>query len=164
MKTIYLVRHASAGWNNLKRTDFERTLNEQGRLDAAEMAARLIENGARPEIIISSPAARTLETADIFGEIMGFGMERVREEHAIYSGDVEALARIFTGLPQECGVAMLFGHNPTISLYASWLTGKESGQMETCGILRLDVQANSWSDAKGGSAETAWYLYPEGHQ
>ena len=164
MKTIYLVRHASAGWNNSKRTDFERTLTEQGRFDAAEMAARLLENGGKPEIVISSPAVRTLETAEIFGEILGYGMERVREEHTIYSGDVDALAGIFTRLPQECREAMLFGHNPTISLFASWLSGKQFGQMDTCGILRLDLPAESWSDAKGGAAETAWYMYPKRHQ
>jgi phosphohistidine phosphatase len=164
MKTIYLVRHANAGWTNSNLPDFERTLSGKGRRDAAEMATRLLGKGVRPEIVISSPAVRALETAEIFGEIMGFDMDSVRMEYAIYSGDVDALHGIVAQLPQECQSAMLFGHNPNVSLFGSWLTGKPFGQMETCGVLRLDLSANDWEDADEGSVEMAWYLWPKSHQ
>ncbi|NTV02341.1 MAG: phosphohistidine phosphatase [Chlorobiaceae bacterium] len=164
MKTIYLVRHANAGWSNANLPDVERTLSGQGRLEAGEVAARLAEKGARPEIIISSPAVRTLETAEIFGEVIGFGTDLVTEEPEIYSGDVAMMVGIVAKLPQECESIMLFGHNPTISMYGSWLSGKTLGQMDTCGVLRLDLPVKHWSDAKQGRASTAWYLCPKRRQ
>lgn len=164
MKTIYLVRHAHAGWNNANRSDFDRTLSERGRDEAGEIAGRLLKKEVHPEIIISSPASRTIETAGIFGETMGFAEEPVREESGIYSGDVGTMAGLIRSLPDAYRSVMLFGHNPTISMYASWLTGRHLAQMETCGVLRLDLPVKKWSDAKEGSAATAWYLYPKGRQ
>ncbi|NTU67773.1 MAG: phosphohistidine phosphatase [Chlorobiaceae bacterium] len=164
MKTLYIVRHAHAGWSNANLPDFERTLSGKGRLEAGEMAHRLHEAGARPDVIISSPATRALETAGIFGDIMGFGSEHIRDEPAIYSGNVDALAGIVSRLPQEYQSAMLFGHNPAVSLYGSWLTGKQLGQMDTCGILRLELPAKMWGAASRASAEMSWYLCPKKHQ
>ena len=160
MKTLYLVRHAHAGWNNANMGDFERTLSGQGRREASAMASRLLGRGFPPGAVVSSAAIRALETAEIFGSVLGFRIETVREEPAIYSGDVETLAGIVASLPEEAGAAMLFGHNPTISLYGSWLAGKPFAEMDTCGVLRLDLPAATWSAVAGGSAATASYLSP----
>lgn len=164
MKSIYLVRHANAGWSNSNTSDFERTLSERGRLEADEMARRFVVNESRPDLIVSSPASRALETAEIFAEVLGYDPESIRREAAIYSGDIDTLEGIVKELPKELDSVMIFGHNPTISLYASWLTGRHIGQMETCGVLRLALEKKKWKDARKGSAKAVWYQQPKRRQ
>lgn len=163
MKTLFLVRHANAGWNS-NGSDFDRTLSDRGNLEAEEMAGRFLEQGILPDLLISSPARRAFETAGIFADRMGSAHELIRLEAGIYSGDVDTLAGIVRALPRETTTAMIFGHNPTISIYASWLSGRKIGQMETGSVLRLDLPGKHWSDAKQGGGRAVWYLQPKRRQ
>jgi phosphohistidine phosphatase len=164
MKSIYLVRHANAGWNNSQLPDFERTLSDEGRKEASEMAGRLLEKDARPDILVSSPASRALETAGIFADRLSCPPELIRPDAGIYDGDVDTLSEIVQKLPRDHQTVMIFGHNPTISLYSSWLSGKQLGQMVTCGVIRLDLPKGNWTDAKKGCANAVWYSYPKNRQ
>lgn len=164
MKSIYLVRHANAGWSNSNMSDFDRTLSDRGRHEASEMAERFIEKEEAPDLIVSSPAIRALETAETFAGRLGLDPRTILLDAGIYSGDIDTMERLVKELPKEDDRVMIFGHNPTISLYASWLSGRRIGQMETCGVLRLDLDRKHWRDAKKGSATAIWYLQPKGRQ
>jgi phosphohistidine phosphatase len=164
MKTLYLVRHAHAGWHNAALADFERTLSDRGRMEAAEMAGRFAETEGVPGLIVSSPACRALETAETFAERLGYPHDAIRLEAGVYSADVGTYGRIVRDLPAGTGSVMLFGHNPVISLYGAWLCGKAREQMDTCGMVRLELDAESWEGAERGSAREAWYRRPEGRQ
>jgi phosphohistidine phosphatase SixA len=56
---------------------------------------------------------------------------------------------------------MLFGHNPVISMFSSWLAGKSMAQMEPCGIARIDLGKTKWKDARQGCGTAAWYKFPQ---
>ncbi|HRG10817.1 MAG TPA: histidine phosphatase family protein, partial [Cyclobacteriaceae bacterium] len=60
MKILYLIRHAKSSWDNPKLEDFDRPLNKRGQKDAPRMAKRLKEKRITPDIMLSSPAERTL--------------------------------------------------------------------------------------------------------
>ena len=68
MKTLYIVRHAKSSWDNLSIDDFDRPLNKKGLKDAPKMAKHFADTYQRPDLIISSPARRALETAENFAE------------------------------------------------------------------------------------------------
>ncbi len=164
MNSIYLVRHANSGWENAQVTDFERTLSAKGRKEAAEMALRLFEKGVRPDLIVSSPAGRALETAEIFAERFDYSPEYIMKKIEIYDGDVEMLAGIVRELPRERQTVIVFGHNPTISHFASWLSGKLLGQMQTCGIVRIDLGKVNWSTIKKDCGKAVWNGHPKNGQ
>ncbi len=164
MKTLYLVRHAHSGWHNAALADFERTLSDRGRTEAAEMAVRFAETEGAPGLIVSSPAYRALETAETFAERLAYPHDAIRLVAEIYSADVSTLGRIVRELPAGADSVMLFGHNPVISLYGSWLSGRAREQMDTCGMVRLELAVESWEDAERGSAQEAWHRRPEGRQ
>ncbi|NTW10984.1 MAG: hypothetical protein HGA26_06465 [Chlorobiaceae bacterium] len=65
MKTLYIVRHAKAGWENGVTKDFDRTLSDRGLRTAPVMANLLKERKVVPDLVISSPAKRALTTAKL---------------------------------------------------------------------------------------------------
>jgi phosphohistidine phosphatase len=68
MKTLFVLRHAKSSWENADLSDFERPLNKRG-LEAAPLMGKVIkENGFQPEVILSSPARRAKQTAEIINE------------------------------------------------------------------------------------------------
>ena len=164
MKSLYLVRHAKAGWDNSWTDDFDRSLTDRGRLDAREISTRLFNKGVVPELIVTSPAKRALDTAEIFADHLGCSPDKVVQKMEIYQGGPEELGEIVQSLQEEYRNVMLFGHNPVITMFASWLTGKSMASMETCGVLRIDLEKKRWADAKQGKGKVTWYEYPNGRQ
>jgi phosphohistidine phosphatase len=161
MKSLYLVRHAKAGWHDPAMADFDRTLTKHGQKQAEEMSHRLHKKKITPELLISSPAARALETAEIFADSLGIEHSEIMQKIEIYEGQVGTLAAIAQSLPDEYGTAMLFGHNPTISAFSEWLTGKPVETMKTCGVAKIDLNVASWKEIAVGSGTLNWYEFPE---
>jgi len=161
MKTLYLVRHAKAGWHDPAMADFDRMLTKRGHKQAEEMSELLRKKKITPELLISSPASRAIETAEIFADTLGIEREQIMQKIEIYEGQVGALVAIVQTLPDEYGTAMLFGHNPVISAFVDWLTGKPAGDMNTCGIAKIDLEIPHWKETATGCGTLDWYRYPE---
>jgi hypothetical protein len=64
MKTLLLIRHAKAEPPAAGIVDHDRTLADRGRRDAPEMGRRLERLNLKPNLMISSTAARAAATAD----------------------------------------------------------------------------------------------------
>ena len=52
MKQLLLMRHAKSSWENENIEDIDRTLNERGLKDAAEMGHRLHKLKFLPDLLI----------------------------------------------------------------------------------------------------------------
>ena len=55
---LYLVRHAHAGWAMPGVSDFDRPLDEAGRLEARDVAEQAALAGLIPDNLVFSPALR----------------------------------------------------------------------------------------------------------
>jgi len=161
MKTLYLVRHAKAGWHDPAMADFDRPLTKRGHKQAEEMSRHLRKKGVAPERLVSSPASRALETAEIFADAFGIEQREIVQKIEIYEGGIDALAAVVRSLADEENTAMLFGHNPAISAFAGWLTGQRAEAMDTCGVAKIELHCEHWQDTAEGSGRLAWYEYPE---
>lgn len=77
---LLLVRHGETDWNAAGRIQgrTDTPLNDRGRAQAAELAARLKEEGGA-ERLYTSPAKRALETAEIIGAALGLEPQPVGE-------------------------------------------------------------------------------------
>ena len=160
MKRLILVRHAKAvpyGYED----DFNRELTERGRKDAGKISFRLRSMGVGPDLMISSPALRALQTATIFAEALQYCPDEISQEPGLY---MEFTTRDFVEylkqLPDEHQTAAIFGHNPSVAYFASGLAMRFTGDTPTCSTLCLDFEIESWSLIESRTGTVAFHFVP----
>lgn len=164
MKTLYLVRHAKSSWDNVNMADFDRPLNGRGRKNAPFMGKLMQEKNVRPDLVISSPANRAITTAEAFSEALGYPPEKIDKRMEIYEGGINEMLRLVRGIPETRDTVMLFGHNPTLTVFAGLVSGHPLENIVTCGVVRIDMTGDSWQETMTNSGTFAWYEYPKKYQ
>ncbi|UZJ37544.1 SixA phosphatase family protein [Prosthecochloris sp. SCSIO W1103] len=164
MKTLYLVRHAKSSWDNANLADFDRPLNKRGQKAAPFMAKLMSENNVQVDRIISSPANRALTTAETFCEVLGYPLEKIEQRIEIYEGGINQMLQIVREIPDSCSSAMLFGHNPTMTSFANFISGEHLENIVTCGVVRIDLKTDFWQQTLMDSGKLVWYEYPKKYQ
>ena len=125
------------------------------------MGRLIVDKGEKPELLISSPANRALSTAKIFGEAMGLVENDIIIDSTIYGADAKQLLELVQDQVDLYKSIMLFGHNPTFTLFVNLLTGSNIINVVTCGVVRIDFEFSSWTDIDFGSGRLAYYEYPK---
>ena len=123
MKKLILMRHAKSDWTTQSGSDHDRVLSLRGRKAAPKIAAWLATQGHMPDQILTSDAARTLETLSLMEPV--FNPAPVVTTHrALYLANPTTMfemARDATG-----DVVLMLAHNPGIAILAEALAGETS--------------------------------------
>ncbi|MBN1292182.1 MAG: histidine phosphatase family protein [Candidatus Latescibacteria bacterium] len=160
MKTIYIVRHAKAESSETDTPDFERSLIERGINDAHDVAARLSDREDKPTLLISSPAARAIQTARIFAEHLAYPKKKIRTRKSMYDQTGDILSEIIHAIDNEFDTVLLTGHDPSFSGLANTLAKKFSGNLPTCGLLGLEFKVKTWEEIAPGTGKKIVFDYP----
>ena len=148
MKRLTLMRHGNAKWKDPEVADFERPLNRRGVGECEAMARRLAELAFVPTLIITSPATRTKQTADIVARELGISARQVRTDEALYLARADDILKVIHATGPRVPHLMIVGHNPGISKAGTELGVKYEGEdMETGAIVSLTFDTRSWSAA-----------------
>lgn len=134
---LCLLRHAHAGdpmkWVG---SDAARPLTEKGRLQSERLGLLLARAGFRPDVILSSPLVRALETARLVAAALGVGVDVVDALGEPLDLDaVEGLLRS-AGNPHR---PILVGHDPDFSLLTAELIGVSDLPIRKATLVRIDV-------------------------
>jgi phosphohistidine phosphatase len=144
-KRLSLVRHANADQEGDVR-DFERPLSRKGHGEAMEMARRFQERGLVPDLILSSAAVRTRETAETFARVLGVAPRLLQADDSLYLADGDHILATIRAVGPRVTHLMLIGHNPGISAAAISLAPEAiSNDLPTCGTLTMNVSCPTWS-------------------
>lgn len=143
MKTLFLVRHAKSSWDDPALADKDRPLNERGKRDAPKVGERLAKAGAKPDLILSSPAKRALTTAEIIARKLGYKRKNIVVDDRLYAVESEVLLDVIRQLDDGAECVMLFGHNPELTELAHRLSGKIC-HMPTCAVAELTFDVKLW--------------------
>jgi phosphohistidine phosphatase len=111
---LVLMRHAKAERGDAYDTDFERPLTERGRRDAPAMGAWLARHGPQPDRVVSSPAGRCRETAELVCAGVGIPADAILWDHDIYEASAATLARVAERHAAGSRALLLVGHNPAL--------------------------------------------------
>jgi phosphohistidine phosphatase len=111
---LYLIRHGKAERHSADGSDELRELTKRGRRQAEWLGRRLGESGA-PERILSSPAARAVQTATLIADRLGLGVE-LADQIGLGAGPSDIID--FVSTLSHSGPIALVGHNPTFSAAA----------------------------------------------
>lgn len=152
MKTLYLVRHAKSDWSHAATSDFERPLNKRGLKAAPLMGRRLRNQGCAPDLLLSSPARRARQTANLVATEIGYSLEEIEFVAAIYAAELATLIALIQNLPERATRVMLIGHNPGFSQLGQWLCPTAPAWLPTCGLLELRLDTAHWSEMNEGCA------------
>lgn len=161
MKTLVLVRHAKSSWSEPGLPDFERPLNDRGRHDAADMAARMVARHLSPDLLVSSPARRALKTARYFAEAFHYPQEEIQLIPELYHPAVEALQRAVLALPDKASTVFLFSHNPGITDFVNSLTPVRIDNLPTSAVFAVALPSAHWADWEHAERRFLFFDYPK---
>lgn len=159
-KELFLIRHAKSDWS-FDLTDIDRPLNSRGNKDAPEMAKRLSTYGTIPQLIITSNAKRTKETAGYFMEELDLAANKLMEDPHIYEAHYETLLLVINQLDNQYDRIAIIGHNPGMSVISSYLSGINDFDFPTCAIMHLHFDTDDWAEISQGSGTIKWKDYPK---
>jgi len=132
---LYLIRHGKARRHSHTGRDADRELDPRGREQAEWLAAKLRHAPVPPQGILTSPAARALQTANLLAAGLGLAAEvdDLLGLSTTPSAVVELLGSLgsgsgWHGSPSRWVASVaLVGHNPTLSIVAGVLCHGPAG-------------------------------------
>lgn len=161
MKRVVIVRHAKSvpyGYDN----DFKRDLTDRGITDAEKISTTLKEEGVLPDLVIASPAVRTMHTANIYCKNLGYEPSRIRQETSFYdSATTQDFIEVLQKLPDELNTVYVVGHNPAVYYWVSNLVKYFNGDMPTCSTVAIDFMVDKWSEVGARTGKKAFQYVPK---
>jgi len=161
MKTLYLLRHAKAMRPAVPMRDFDRALSERGWQDASVMARQLRAHSGTPDLIISSPARRARETAEVLATGLGYDQAAIRCESQVYLADSQRLLQVLRQIEDFVASVLVVGHNPAFTDLANLLS--DEGRVDhipTCGVVTLQIPVDTWAQLMPHQARFLNFDYP----
>jgi phosphohistidine phosphatase len=158
MKTLFLMRHAKSSWGEPGLPDFERPLNERGYQAAPFMGRLMRERQLLPHTVISSPARRARETAELVVNAAGLTLE-VGAVAEIYEASTMTLAETVAAVDDRFTSAMIVGHNPGMENLVAYLTG-DTVRMPTAALAVIEMQIDKWSETTNNRGRLAELIRP----
>jgi phosphohistidine phosphatase SixA len=152
---LHFLRHAHAGdstrWHG---PDAERPLSDRGREQAERMARFIVAAGFRPDLIVSSPKLRALETAEPVASALGL---KVAVDEALAGGlELESLENLLSRLDNPAR-PLLVGHDPDFSEICARLTGAPEVPVRKGALVRIDAPR----PIEAGTGLIRWLVPPE---
>ena len=144
---LLLMRHAKSSWADDQMSDHERPLNDRGRRAATAMGQALTARGYAPDIIWSSDAKRTRETAMLLIRAIP-GPQTINYTSDFYHASVETVLSVCGKAIEPDQPLMLLGHNPGWSELHHYFTGQPYDYPTgACTVLtRKDNGISDWLD------------------
>ena len=142
---LLLMRHAKSSWADDQMSDHERPLNDRGRRAATAMGQALTARGYAPDIIWSSDAKRTRETAMLLIRAIP-GPQTINYTSDFYHASVETVLSVCGKAIEPDQPLMLLGHNPGWSELHHYFTGQPHDYPTgACTVLtRKDNGISDW--------------------
>ena len=139
---IYILRHGIAEDGKPGQPDSVRKLTSEGKAKLEKILGCARKAGVQPDVLLSSPYKRAMETAQIAKEVL-------RVEQPVIQTDVlvpeERAERVWDEIRiyKEAQQIMLAGHEPQLSGVVAFLMGVPSAhiEMKKGAIARVDVES-----------------------
>ena len=153
MKSLTLFRHAKTERDSDTGRDFDRRLIERGHNDSKRMGREIRELGLEFDLVLSSPAARAAETAELAGL-------KPRFDERIYDAATGSLLEIVQSADNEIDRLAIVGHNPGFERLASKLIG-QSVEMPTGSLVEIEIPVDRWEEAGKANGRLVRFLKPK---
>ena len=153
---LYFLRHGKAGHHTAAADDDERELTPAG-IEGLRAAAPVWRRlNLRPDVVISSPLPRALQTAELLVEGVGVTREPIVDDRLRPGAEWGDFARLIAAHGDARRV-MFVGHEPDLSSAVCLLTGAAAVRLRKGGVACVEFPGIP----DPGSGELAWLLDPD---
>lgn len=141
---LLIMRHAKSSWSDETLTDHARPLNGRGRESADVIAQTLTAKGYPPDIIWSSDAQRTKETATRMIRVIP-GPQQIFYQPEFYMASAEQTLQLCSSADEPDGKLLLLGHNPGWSNLFHFFSGTyHRYPTATCAVFARKDETANW--------------------
>jgi phosphohistidine phosphatase len=130
---LYFLRHGEADWPGWTRPDDERPLTDYGKKEVRQVAKFLNRLKVKPNLIVTSPLPRALQTAEIAADQL---KTKLRQDETLAEFGISELRTLLTRHGSK--ILMLVGHEPDFTSVISALTGA-SLKLSKAGVALVDI-------------------------
>jgi len=136
---IYLLRHAIAEDARPGQRDSDRALTEAGREKLRRVLKRARAAGVKPDLILSSPLRRALETAAAAAAGLGYEGKVVSTQALVPNASPPEVWEEIRRHKEEAAI-LLAGHEPQMSALAAFLLNSPTlaVEMKKAALIRMD--------------------------
>ncbi len=160
-RKLFIIRHGKSSWDHQGLDDIDRPLSERGILNAEEMAKRLAQKGLIPELLISSPASRALNTALIMARFWMLKPSALQIHEPLYDAYSSNIEKVVSGIPPEVKSVAIFGHNPSWTAYANQFLSSPLDNLPTAGVVVVTLESNNWRGLGWHQVKATHVDYPK---
>lgn len=164
MKTLYLLRHAKSSWKDESLEDMDRPLKKRGHFQADLMSDHLSSLIPPPQFVLCSPAERARKTLDYFLEVWPMKKSSIFFADELYLAQPKTLFKALKAMKPASDIAMIVGHNPGLTDFASKLLTPENEDIDTfrtCAFVQIDFEVKSWEEIVAHSGKLKLNLRPK---
>ena len=160
-RKLLIIRHGKSSWDHEGLDDIDRPLAERGIRNAGDMAERLMALKLVPQLILSSPASRALNTALIMLKSWGAGPESLQIHDPLYMAYPSEIEQVVSGVSAEIRNLAIFGHNPSFTLYANQFMELPLENLPTAGVVVVTLESENWGGIGRKNVKGTYVDYPK---
>jgi len=160
-RRLFIIRHGKSSWDHEGLQDIDRPLAMRGTRNAGEMAERLLKNDLIPQLILSSPANRALNTALIMSKIWGTRAENFQIHETLYDASISDIEQVIAGVPSDIKSLAIFGHNPSSTAYANMFLKQRLDNLPTAGVVIVTLESKNWGVIRRKNVKETYVDYPK---
>ena len=163
MRHLLLLRHAKAVPAEQALADIARPLAERGERDVQRIAERLRQCQSPPDLILASPAARTLQTAQLLAAVFDLPHSSIAVDPRLYLAVPDTLLEVIGAQDASIERLLVVGHNPGLSeLVHELLPMFDVDDLPTSAVAILEYAAAAdWTHIEGARARVGYYDFPK---
>jgi phosphohistidine phosphatase len=157
---LYIVRHGIAidREDPQSPADPERFLTEEGTEKTQQVAKSIAALGVTPDLFVSSPYVRAMQTAEIFADVLEYPKPKIRQSNALLPGAEPSLFFRELAKDKQSAIVFCFGHAPHVdSLIAAGVGVRHPiTAMKKAGVTLLELRRLS-----PPSGQLVWVVTPK---
>ncbi len=161
MKELFLIRHAKSSWEFPDLDDIQRPILPKGYKRTVRVGKYLRKGGHNPDVILSSPAVRAIETAKIIAGMIEYPIKKIWISDPVYFEGSQNILKTIKQLSDEYEKVFLVGHNPTITTLANNFLKDHIDYIPTSGVLCLSFDVDQWKEISIKNGKRKFYITPK---
>lgn len=164
MKRLYLMRHSKAD-HTKNVDDRDRKLSKSGVERCHNLSLVLKENNYIPEIIITSDAVRTKDTAKYIAKDLGIKDAPIKRPNLYLATPGEIITEINL-VDDKYKSLLVSGHNPGLHQLVLLLSATDkkgllinlAAEFPPAAFVAFDIDISSWSELEAGMGDLINYI------